>query len=107
MSSFIYYFIPEDKDSSEKMNIFMIPKDYKFLRLNDIKENFPLPGIYYFRFKFEFNGKDVWIDFNNPDGALPKYEGKVIMKVQRIAWEEEKNNNNNTNNESNENLFNL
>ena len=52
MSSFIYYFIPEDKDSIEKMNIFMIPKDYKNLRLNDIKENFPLPGNYYFRFKF-------------------------------------------------------
>ena len=108
MSSFIYYFIPEDKDSIEKMNIFMIPKDYKNLRLNDIKENFPLPGNYYFRFKFEFNGKEVWIDFNNPNGNLPKFEGKIIMKVQRIAWEEQNNNNNNNNNNnSNENLFNL
>ena len=31
--------------------------------------------------------KNVWIDFNNPNGALPKYDGKIIMKVTRLSWE--------------------
>ena len=31
--------------------------------------------------------KSVWIDFNNPVGALPKYDGKIIMKVTRLSWE--------------------
>ena len=30
--------------------------------------------------------KSVWIDFNNPNGALPKYDGKIIMKVARLSW---------------------
>lgn len=87
MTTFIYYFIPEDNENENKMNIFIIYKDYKDVRLQDIKDNFPLPGDYYFRFKFEFLEKSVWIDFNNPNGTLPKYEGKIIMKVTRLSWE--------------------
>ena len=34
-------------------------------------------------------GKNVWIDFNNPNSVLPQFEGKVIMKVTRINWGEE------------------
>ena len=55
----------------------------------DIEENFPLPGKYKFRFKFEFMNKNVWIDFNNPNTVLPLFEGKIIMKVTRINWGEE------------------
>ena len=69
------------------MNIFIIYKNYKEIRLQDIKENFPLPGDYYFRFKFEFMEKSVWIDFNNPVGALPRYDGKIIMKVTRLSFD--------------------
>ena len=31
--------------------------------------------------------KNVWIDFNNPVGALPKYDDKIIMKVTRLSEE--------------------
>lgn len=86
MTTFIYYFIPEDKEDQEKLNVFMIYKPYKDVRLNDIKENFPLPGEYLFRFKFEFQNKKVWIDFNNTEGQLPQFQGKVIMKVTRVNW---------------------
>ena len=88
MTTFIYYFIPEDNENENKMNIFIIYKNYKDIRLQDIKDNFPLPGKYYFRFKFEFMEKSVWIDFNNPVGALPKYDGKIIMKVTRLSWDD-------------------
>ena len=87
MTTFVYYFIPEDNEKEDKMNIFIIYKDYKDIRLKDIKDNFPLQGEYYFRFKFEFNEKNVWIDFNNPVGALPRYDGKIIMKVTRLDLE--------------------
>ena len=46
-----------------------------------------MPGDYYFRFKFEFMEKSVWSDFNNPVGALPRYDGKIIMKVTKLSWE--------------------
>ena len=53
MSTFIYYFIPEDNELESSMNVFMIYKNYKDVKLSDIKENFPVPGEYYFRFKFD------------------------------------------------------
>ena len=87
MTTFVYYFIPEDNENENKMNVFIIYKSFKDVKIQDIKENFPLPGEYHFRFKFEFMEKSVWIDFNNPTGALPKYDGRIIMKVSRISWE--------------------
>jgi hypothetical protein len=94
MSTLIYYFIPEDGEK-ENMNIFIISKDYKDIKLKDIKENFPLKGEFYFRFKFEFQGKDVWIDFSNENANLPKYKGEIIMKVTRINNNNYNDNNNN------------
>ena len=87
MTTFVYYFIPEDNENENKMNIFIIYKNYKDVKIQDIKDNFPLPGEYIFRFKFEFMDKNVWIDFNNPSGTLPKYDGKIIMKVSILSWE--------------------
>jgi len=83
MSTLIYYFIPEDGEK-ENMNIFVISKDYKNIKLKDIRENFPLKGEFYFRFKFDFQNKDVWIDFSNEEANLPKYKGEIIMKVTRL-----------------------
>jgi hypothetical protein len=96
MSTIVQYFLPEDNEDSEKCNAFVIYKEVENIKLLDIKENFPLPGEYYYRFKFKFQNKNVWIDFNNEDATLPKFEGKIIMKVSRISWEEEnpKNKNN-------------
>jgi hypothetical protein len=88
MSSVIYYYIPEDREEQDKLNAFVVSKDIDSIKIDDIFENFPLPGQYYFRFKFKFQSKNVWIDFNNPDAVLPKFEGKIIMKVSRISWED-------------------
>ena len=73
MTTFVYYFIPEDNENENKMNIFIIYKNYKDVKIQDIKDNMD---------------KNVWIDFNNPVGALPKYDGKIIMKVTRLSWED-------------------
>ena len=94
MSTFVYYFVPEDNENETKMNLFIVYKDYKELRLKDIKDSFPLPGEYHFRFKFEFQEKSVWIDFNNPNAVLPRYNGKIIMKVSRLSWGNTSPNNN-------------
>ena len=94
MSTLIYYFIHEDGEK-ENMNIFIISKDYKDIKLKDIRENFPLKGEFYFRFKFEFQNKDVWIDFSNENANLPKYKGEIIMKVTRLNYNNYNDNNNN------------
>jgi hypothetical protein len=91
MSTIVYYYIPEDREESDKLNAFIIYKDIDQLKIDDIKQNFPIPGDYYFRFKFKFENKNVWTDFNNPDSKLPRFEGKVIMKVTRISWEDKSN----------------
>ena len=40
MTTFVYYFIPEDNENENKMNIFIIYKNYKDVKIQDIKDNF-------------------------------------------------------------------
>lgn len=100
MSTIVQYYIPEDNEDPEKMNAFIIYKDCEAIKLNDIKDNFPLPGDYYFRFRFKFQNKNVWIDFNNEEASLPKLDGKIIMKVSRISWDSKNNVEKNKNSKS-------
>jgi hypothetical protein len=49
----IYYFIPGDHDDPINLNVFTIHNSESIegsFRLETIKKNFPLPGIYSFRF---------------------------------------------------------
>lgn len=86
-TTIIRYFLPEDKDIEDKPNAFMLYKPINEVRLSDIRENFPLPGEYHYRFKFELKAKKaVWLDFNKEDAKMPVYDGKIIIKVNRISW---------------------
>ena len=53
--SIIYYHLPSDNDDGSFPNAFPIPKNQADIKLKDIKEKFPLPGTYHFRFKVSFN----------------------------------------------------
>lgn len=97
MSTLLTYFVPEDKEVQEKPNAFVIYADIKSIKLQDIIDNFPLPGEYYFRFKFKLDGKNIWIDFNNPDAEVPRYDDKIVIKATRISWNEKQTNVSNTN----------
>ncbi len=82
----VQYFIPEDKDDTDKYNAFVIYKEIDSVRIADVRSNFPLPGKYYFRFKFKFGQQEVWIDHSKEESSLPKYDNKIIMKVNRLSW---------------------
>lgn len=87
MSTIVRYHVPEDKDIEDKPNAFVIYKKQEDVRLRDIKDNFPLPGEYHFRFKFELKPKKtVWLDFNREDAVMPLFDNKIIMKVNRMSW---------------------
>jgi len=89
MSTIVQYFVPEDKEDEEKCNAFIVYKDIEQVRIDDIRESFPIPGTYHFRFKFKLGTKNVWIDLNNPEASLPRYDNKILMKVNRLAWTSE------------------
>lgn len=87
MTTIVRYYVPEDKDIEDKPNAYVIYKSIDQVRLRDIKENFPLPGEYHYRFKFQLNPKKVvWLDFNKEEVSMPLFENKIIMKVSRINW---------------------
>ena len=46
------YFVPEDNEDFKHLNCFLIRKDIRQVTLKDVRENFPLPGDYHFRFQF-------------------------------------------------------
>ena len=87
MSSHIFYYVPEDQDSFEHLNLFIIPnKSLNDVRLHDIKTFFPIPGDYHFRFQFKYQNQLVWLDLSNDDCTLPQVEGVVIVKGTRKSW---------------------
>jgi hypothetical protein len=100
MSTIIRYFVPEDRDAEDKPNAFLIYKDQDKVRLSDIKEGFPLPGQYVFRFKTEYQKAKVWIDFDKEDEQIPLLDGKILMKVNRISWDKQVKNMNQVNSSS-------
>lgn len=87
----VYYYLPEDKDDVDVPNAFPVLGLGGALRLQDIKAKFPLPGKYHFRFKMVYGAGDaaivLWMDTTNDAMQVPSYEGKIIAKVTRIAWD--------------------
>ena len=82
----LFYYVPEDKDDVDAPNAFGIKKSIEELRLNDVKEQFPLEGQYYFRFKYKHGSEYVWLDLVNTNCKLPTVDGRIIMKATRKTW---------------------
>ncbi|CAH0481745.1 unnamed protein product [Peronospora belbahrii] len=83
MEGMLNYFVPEDGDSSDHLNVVPLPR-VDLLRLQHIKQSFPLPGNFHFRFKTEFEGTYVWLDVVNDTDPVPDYNGLVICKISRV-----------------------
>ncbi len=94
------YFIPEDGDVESSPNVFLAPKPRQQglpPTLGQIKEGFPLPGRYHFRFKTPLvPGSDrekdvlaVWMDCVQDNAAVPTWRGAVIAKVTRISMDDD------------------
>lgn len=95
----IRYFVPEDGDKEEHPNIFLLPKSQNSgfsPRLKEIKENFPMPGSYHFRFKSalipgsdrEKNAASVWMDCVNDDQHVGVWRNTIVAKVTRINMDD-------------------
>lgn len=94
------YFIPEDGDVEIHPNVFLAPKPRHAgmpPTLGEVKNSFPLPGRYHFRFKTaltpggdrEKNPMAVWMDCVDDRKPIPVWKNSVIAKVTRISVEEE------------------
>lgn len=58
----LYYYIVEDKDTEEQLNVFEMTIDKHELRLIDVYDKFPLTGTYIFRFKIMYQNEIAWLD---------------------------------------------
>ncbi|KAL3940964.1 MAG: hypothetical protein SGBAC_004594 [Bacillariaceae sp.] len=96
----IRYFIPEDGDNETHPNVFLAPKPRHPgtpPTLGQIKDAFPLPGTYHFRFKSPlYPGGDrdkgamaVWMDLVNDVDLIPTWKNGVVAKVTRISMEDD------------------
>ncbi|KDO20335.1 hypothetical protein SPRG_13480 [Saprolegnia parasitica CBS 223.65] len=83
MEGMFNYYIPDDGDSPDHLNVFPLPLKAG-LKLAHIKKAFPLPGSFHFRFKQAFEGTYVWLDIADND-PVPEYNGVVISKVARVV----------------------
>ena len=94
------YFLPEDGDNEENPNVFLASKPsrpgYPPL-LGQIKDTFPLPGNYHFRFKTALvPGTDrdkhavaVWMDCVDDNQPVQVWQNSIVAKVTRLGLDEE------------------
>ena len=84
----VYYFIPSDGDCEEYPNAFKVKSANRYLTVRQVKNSFPLPGVYYFRFKVRFGDLFAWLDLKNDDDIIPFFGDAIISKVLRLNWEQ-------------------
>ncbi len=80
----VLYFVPDDGDEEEHPNVFSIARPAGKVRLGDVKQKFPLPGGYQFRFKRAFKNTFVWADVGDNYEVVPRFEGNIVCKVSRL-----------------------
>mmetsp|Transcript_16309 Transcript_16309/g.19926 ORF Transcript_16309/g.19926 Transcript_16309/m.19926 type:complete len:301 (+) Transcript_16309:78-980(+) len=96
----IRYFVPEDGDTEDHPNIFLMPKTQNSgfsPRLRDIKEKFPMRGTYHFRFKSplipgsdrEKNSVAVWLDCVDDSQHVGVWRNTIVAKVTRINMDDD------------------
>lgn len=94
------YFIPEDGDVETQPNVFLAPKPRQQgypPSLGQVKQAFPLPGRYHFRFKSPLlPGSDrdkgalaVWMDCVDDRQPVLTWRSQIIAKVTRVGIEED------------------
>ncbi|KAG7338337.1 DIX domain containing protein [Nitzschia inconspicua] len=96
----IRYFIPEDGDSEMQPNVFLAPKPRHPgapPTFGQLKDAFPLPGQYHFRFKAplapgtdrEKGAMAVWMDVVDERQPVPTWQNGIIVKVTRVSMEDD------------------
>jgi len=96
----IRYFVPEDGDSEDHPNIFLMSKPVQSgfsPRLKDIKDSFPMPGKYHFRFKAplipgtdrEKGAVSVWMDCVGDTQHVGVWRNTIFAKVTRINMDDD------------------
>ena len=94
------YFVPEDGDDELTPNVFLAPKPKQPgypPTLGEVKQAFPLPGRYHFRFKSSLvPGSDrekgslaVWMDAVDDRMPVPTWRSAIIAKVTRIGVDDD------------------
>ncbi|KAM3574838.1 hypothetical protein VYU27_003263 [Nannochloropsis oceanica] len=88
----IRYYIPGDGDDATHPNIFHLPPSARNPpTLRDVRQNFPLPGAYHFRFKKRLEGtpdnKPVWFDITEDTAEIPVCDGTILAKVSRLSMD--------------------
>ena len=87
MGTYVCYHVPSDRDDPDHPNVFTLSKPAEEILLKDIKDAFPLPGNYHFRFKVKLDHGYYWLDLADDNANLPAHSHKrIVAKVLRISW---------------------
>lgn len=90
MATYVFYHLPSDKDDPDHPNAYQINKPVEEITLQDVRDNFPLPGRYHFRFKVRLgdSNNSYWLDVNDDSKIVPPFgPRRIIVKVLRLSWE--------------------
>lgn len=87
MTTYVCYHLPSDRDEADHPNAFTINKQADDITLKDIKDAFPIPGQYHFRFKVKIENGSYWLDCTDDKVYVPVFSPRrIVAKVLRLSW---------------------
>ena len=81
----VKYIVPEDGDNVEHPNVFRMRVQGEILTLHSLRQQFPVPGQYQFRFLSSFGGMNVWRDLTDDNDCVPAQNGTIFIKANRLV----------------------
>ena len=80
--------MPEDSESGKQLNCFIVRRPAESITQANIREDFPLPGDYHFRFQYAYQTSNckIWLDLPSEQSLCPLCEGEIRIKVLRKNW---------------------
>lgn len=84
----VYYFVPEDAESGKQFNCFIVRRPAESITLAQIREDFPLPGDYHFRFQYAYQSSNckIWLDLPSENSFVPQIDQEIRIKATRLSW---------------------
>lgn len=84
----MYYFVPEDAESGKQFNVYLVRRPANTITLSQVREDFPLPGDYHFRFEYQYQSTNfkIWLDLPSEESLVPLSDNEIRIKATRLSW---------------------
>ncbi|CAK81206.1 unnamed protein product (macronuclear) [Paramecium tetraurelia] len=85
----IHYHIPQDLDDPEQPNAYTLQLNIKDITYTDILKTFPIKGQFDFKFLYQHQKENFWLDIKSNATPLPIVNKHIHIRAERVQKPQE------------------